>query len=124
MLKIFIGAHRDVMLVGARSRLRRPKKTPPCIVIPEPGGSPTELEWAIAGFRHLSHAGYAVFVTTNNAFLIDLALPTEVWLMARLDPRDTVTIQVCANDLPQVKEAWDVGIEHLSEILRTRGVWK
>jgi hypothetical protein len=59
-----------------------------------------------------------VWLTTDCASVIDALMPTEIYIV-----NSNAVAKEAIKDMYGVMEAYDTGIQHLSEILRTRGLW-
>jgi hypothetical protein len=116
MLKIFIGRNKDAILEFELAKVDQRK----VVLILEPTGTPSQLEIAMKGYRKLSNRGFKVFITSNNSSIIDLANPNELWVSVNSTTLTPMRVDTCYEAI----EAWKMGIEILSEILRVRGIWK
>lgn len=107
MLKILFGPTRGVELH------RLAKKSPDSILIPEFFGSPANVELSITSWRK---SKATVIVTTSCDTVFDWSVPEELFLCKT------------RSVLPLIKDAefmgsYEVGIQHVSEILKDQGLW-
>jgi len=114
-MTVFIGPHRNDHLLWTAEQIGNSNKH---VFIPDFHTSPELTEIAIKQFRQIQGSGIEVTVSTDCAMFLDHCMPEEIFTCDESDRSK------CMRDNNEFVKSLAVGIQHVSEILRTQGLWR
>lgn len=116
MLTIITGPYRHIKWQELVIGLKEANPARKTLFVPNLAGNWEEIDAFFSCFEE--DATLDTVVTTDCAVVLDRSMLDDVYLANYY-----ATKPIRASLLPDVKAGYDVGIQHVSEVLHTRGYW-